>query len=124
MQKALKEVERTIAVLSPRYLTSLYAMVEWAAAFTTDPTGKESGLIPLRIEPCELKGLHSPIIATDLFCLNKLAAKSRLQQKIKQKPNRIFLRLPKVRKSTNPASPAPYQRGVQSVATQRQLHGT
>jgi tetratricopeptide (TPR) repeat protein len=84
MQKALEEAERTIAVLSPRYLTSLYAMAEWAAAFTSDPTGTESALIPVRIEPCELKGLHSPIITTDLFGLNKLAAKNRLQQKIRE----------------------------------------
>ena len=80
-------------------------MAEWAAAFTSDPTGKESGLIPLRIEPCEMKGLHSPIIATDLFGLNNLAAKSRLQQKIKQKPNRIFLPFLNLKKKHEPRYP-------------------
>jgi hypothetical protein len=41
MQKAAQEAERTIAVLSPDYLTALYTQPEWASAFAADPTGKE-----------------------------------------------------------------------------------
>jgi uncharacterized protein YndB with AHSA1/START domain len=40
MQQAASEAERTIAVVSPHYLKSLYTQPEWAAAFAQDPTGE------------------------------------------------------------------------------------
>ncbi|ACF47371.1 TPR repeat-containing protein (plasmid) [Prosthecochloris aestuarii DSM 271] len=66
MQTALEKVQRTIAVLSPRYLQSAYARAEWSAVFAEDPTGEKGILIPVRIEPCELKGLHKAIVYIDL----------------------------------------------------------
>ena len=39
MHKAARETERTIAVLSPAYLSALYTQPEWAAALVQDPTG-------------------------------------------------------------------------------------
>ena len=57
MQKAAQEVERTIAVLSPDYLTALYTQPEWAAAFSNDPTGSQKKLLPIRVRECLLKGL-------------------------------------------------------------------
>jgi len=41
MDNALKEAERVVAELSPAYLTSKYALTEWAGAFRSDPQGKE-----------------------------------------------------------------------------------
>ena len=66
MQRALENTHRAIAVLSPRYLQSAYAQAEWAAAFTVDPTGEKGLLIPVRIEQCELRGLHKAIVYIDL----------------------------------------------------------
>ena len=70
--------ERTIAVLSPDYLTSEFTAPEWAAAFAQDPTGKESKLLPVRVRECELKGLLRPIVYIDLLKLDEAAAKRTL----------------------------------------------
>jgi len=66
MQRALENTHRAIAVLSPRYLNSAYCQAEWAAAFAVDPTGEKGMLIPVRIEQCELRGLHKAIVYIDL----------------------------------------------------------
>ncbi|MEI6847483.1 MAG: toll/interleukin-1 receptor domain-containing protein, partial [Chlorobiaceae bacterium] len=84
MQKALENTERTIAVLSPKYLDSVYARPEWAATFAKDPTGEKGLLIPVRIEKCELRGLLNAIIYIDLVNLSDEAAKNTLLQKIQQ----------------------------------------
>ena len=66
MQKAATEAERTIAVLSNGYLDALYTQPEWAAAFVQDPTSKRGALLPVRVRPCELKGLLAALIYIDL----------------------------------------------------------
>lgn len=84
MQNALEQAERMIALISPGYFIGVYTMLEWAAAFTIDPTGEKGTLIPVRVEKCELKGLQKPMIYIDLFGVNKVAAKNTLLQKIRQ----------------------------------------
>ena len=60
MQRAAAEAERTIAVLSPDYLASLYTQPEWAAAFAQDPTGEKGTVLPVRVRACELKENFKP----------------------------------------------------------------
>ncbi len=83
MQKAATEAKRTIAVLSPDYLSSKFTAPEWAAAFVQDPTGERRLLIPVRVRPVELTGLLSPIIYIDLVGITKDEAKLHLLEKIK-----------------------------------------
>ncbi|MCI0494199.1 toll/interleukin-1 receptor domain-containing protein, partial [candidate division KSB1 bacterium] len=83
MQQAAAGCERTIAVLSTNYLNALYTQPEWAAAFAQDPTGEKRTLIPIRIQPCDLKGLQKAIIYIDLVGLKEEEAKNRLLSKIK-----------------------------------------
>ena len=78
MQKASVGAERTIAVLSPAYLRSGFAIAEWATAFVQDPTGEQGLLLPVRIEECDLQGLHRPIIYTDLIGRTKEEARAAL----------------------------------------------
>ena len=66
MERAISNVKRTIAVLSPQYFNALYTQPEWAAAFKLDPKGEQSILIPVRIQECELTGLLDQIIFIDL----------------------------------------------------------
>ena len=40
MQQAASRARRTIAVLSPEYLASLFTQSEWVATFVQDPTGR------------------------------------------------------------------------------------
>jgi hypothetical protein len=46
MERALAQAGRVLAVLSPAYLASPFAMAEWRAAFAGDPQGATSGLSP------------------------------------------------------------------------------
>jgi len=63
MQRAAAEAERTIAVLSPDYLASLYTQPEWAAAFAQDPTGEKGPLLPVRVGEARLTGRKGRISA-------------------------------------------------------------
>jgi hypothetical protein len=53
MQGATTNAGRTIAVLSPDFLTSAYTAPEWAAAFAQDPTGAKRKLVPVRVRDCK-----------------------------------------------------------------------
>ncbi|MBC7964437.1 MAG: toll/interleukin-1 receptor domain-containing protein, partial [Fuerstia sp.] len=66
MQRAAAGAERTIAVLSPDFLTSEFTQPEWAAAFAKDPTGAKKTLLPVRVRKCELTGLLPQIVFIDL----------------------------------------------------------
>jgi hypothetical protein len=66
MQKAALQAERTIAVLSPDYLSALYTQPEWAAAFIQDPTGTDGKLIPVRVRRCQPQGMLATISYIDL----------------------------------------------------------
>jgi len=66
MQRAAAGAERTIAVLSPDFLTSEFTQPEWAAAFAKDPTGAKKTLLPVRIRKCELTGLLPQIVFIDV----------------------------------------------------------
>ena len=78
MHKAATEATRTIAVLSPDYLTAEFTQPEWAAAFAQDPTGEKGTLLPVRVRECEIKGLLAPIVYIDLFGRTQIAAKETL----------------------------------------------
>jgi hypothetical protein len=84
MQKAAREAERTVAVLSPDYLASRFTQPEWAAAFAQDPTGEKRLLVPIRVRECDLKGLLGPIVDIDLVHLDEGAAKASLLAEVKR----------------------------------------
>ncbi len=60
MHNAAADCDRTIAVLSPDYLTSGFAASEWAAAFAQDPTGKKSIAIAGASARMRTKRIASP----------------------------------------------------------------
>src|SRR5262245_3258002 len=78
MQHAAAESERTIAVLSPDYLQSVFTTAEWGAAFARDPTGTQHLLLPVRIRACEPRGLLPQIVYIDLVGLDAEAARDTL----------------------------------------------
>lgn len=84
MQKAAAEASRTIAVLSPDYLTSNFTAPEWAAAFAQDPTGSGRKLIPIRVRKCEPAGLLGPIVYQNLVGLDERAAREALFKAVKR----------------------------------------
>lgn len=80
MHRAASRAERTIAVLSPRYLASKFAEAEWAAALRDDPTGIARKLIPVRIAECTVPGLLGSIVYIDLFGKAEAEARQILMQ--------------------------------------------
>jgi len=83
MQKAAANSNRTLLVLTPNYLGSLYTQPEWAAAFARDPTGEKRLVVPVRVEPCETAGMLSPIVYCDLVGLSAEEARTRLLDALK-----------------------------------------
>jgi hypothetical protein len=78
MHQAIEQTERTIAVLSHRYLASVFAAAEWHAIFAKDPTGQAGLLVPVRIENCEPPGLLRTRVYIELVDTNEATAKQQL----------------------------------------------
>ena len=49
MRRATARAERTLAVLTPAYVASGFAIAEWNAGFAADPSGEARKLIPVRV---------------------------------------------------------------------------
>src|SRR3954471_3286711 len=82
MDKAHLLSRRTVAVLSPDYLTSRFTAPEWAARFAEDATSEHDLLIPVRVRPCELQGLLAQIVYLDLVGCGGEAARLKLLQRV------------------------------------------
>ncbi len=82
MDKATREAQRTIAVLSPDYFASPYTTVEWQAAYHKDPTGQQGFLLPIRVRPCQVEGLLGPLVYIDLVDLDEAEAKEKLLREV------------------------------------------
>ena len=78
MRHALKAADSVVAVLSPDYLQSGFASVEWAAAYAADPTGRTRKLIPVRVAACDPGDLLGQVIFVDLLELEELEAEAAL----------------------------------------------
>jgi tetratricopeptide (TPR) repeat protein len=66
MHQVVEEAKRTIAVLSPAYLTSAFGGVEWRAVFAKDPAGERGLLLPVRVEEVDPPGLLTTRVYVDL----------------------------------------------------------
>lgn len=75
MHRASIECSKTISLLSPEYLASLFTLSEWAVAFSSDPDGTKRKLIPVRVRACEPPGLLKTLVYCDLVGLGEQEAK-------------------------------------------------
>ena len=78
MRRATARAERTLAVLSPAYVASGFAIAEWNAAFAADPTGEGRKLVPVRVVDFVPDGLDATRVYIDLVGLGEIAARQRL----------------------------------------------
>src|SRR5690242_1889710 len=78
MQQGVARADRTIAVLSPAYLSSAYGQAEWQAAWAGDPTGEQGKLLVVRVADCERPGLLAGVVGVDLFDLGEAQTKATL----------------------------------------------
>jgi hypothetical protein len=82
MERGVQNCERTIALLSPAYLSSAYGSQERQAAQRQDPAGLGRKLVPIRIAPCDQPGLLGAVVSFDLFDLSPDRAREVLLEKI------------------------------------------
>lgn len=78
MDAAVTTCDRTIAILSPSYLSATFTKPEWRAAFAKDPDGAARKLIPIRIGDVKPEGLLRTRIWIDLIGVDEEAARERL----------------------------------------------
>src|SRR4051794_40280376 len=82
MDRAHTQSRRTIAILSPDYLTSKFTAPEWAARFAQDATSEHDLLIPVRVRPCDLQGLLAQVGYVDLVGVAREQARERLLNRV------------------------------------------
>jgi hypothetical protein len=82
MQNGLIRAERTVAVLSDAYLSSVFGGLEWQAAVAADPSGAERKLLTVRVQDCARPGMLGQIVGIDLFDVSEAKAKARLRQMV------------------------------------------
>jgi len=83
MQDAITGSERTIAVLSPRYMKAEFTQPEWEAVFVQDGRGVNALLVPVRIAACKPEGLLARIVYIDLVGLDEAKARAALLEGVK-----------------------------------------
>lgn len=82
MQAGARDASRTIAVLSPAYLDSVYGGAEWQAAIAGDPDGTRRKLLVVRVSQCERPGLLAAVVGVDLFGIPEAEARERLRHMV------------------------------------------
>ncbi len=84
MREGTVGARRTLAILSPDYLDSVYGQAEWEAAYRADPQGFARKLIPIRVRDCRWPDLLGGVVSFDLFDCAMDEARRRLHGKIDQ----------------------------------------
>ena len=82
LHRATNEAERIIAIISSRYIHTLYMHPEWATAFRSNETDEERRFIPIRVEACDLTGFLEHIVPIDLTGLDRDRSTARLREAI------------------------------------------
>lgn len=77
MDRASKEAERTLAVLTPKYFESRFTLDEWTVAFL------KGNLLPVRVADFDLEGLLSTRVYIDLVGKEETEAKEGLLAGVK-----------------------------------------
>ena len=70
--------ERTIMVLTPEYMQSVFTSPEWAAAFAQDSQGLARKLVPVMVKTCQPTGLLASLVHISIIGLDEDAARAKL----------------------------------------------
>ncbi len=74
MDKATKDTDKTLVVLSENYLNAAFTQSEWGSAFRSDPMSEQRKLIPIRVQACNPEGLLGSIVYVDVVGLEREVA--------------------------------------------------
>lgn len=84
MNEYVRDAERVVMVLSPAYLAGRPMVdAEWSAKFIEDADGKGRLLIPVRVSPCDVRGLLGPRVYVDLVGKTETDARRDLLDAVK-----------------------------------------
>ncbi|MGW6931367.1 FxSxx-COOH system tetratricopeptide repeat protein, partial [Lentzea sp. NPDC054927] len=83
MHQGVQNAERTIALLSLTYLSSVYGTSEWQAAWGDDPLAEKRKLLVFRVEECERRGLLKSVVSQDLFGVPEGVVRQRLHEGVR-----------------------------------------
>jgi hypothetical protein len=111
MDEGVQGTVRTVAVLSPDYLSSVYGSAEWQAAWARDPQGLMRKLITVRVRGQRPQGLLAGVVGIDLVGLSEAVARRRLRDEI----------VATVRGRGKPGSPPPFP--VRAMSTEPRFPG-
>lgn len=89
INEALSECKKLVVILSENYLRSKWCEAEWTSKLTEQMTLQERRIIPIRIEPVDLKGLLSPIVYIDIVDKSENEAKKEILKGIKDDNIRV-----------------------------------
>lgn len=79
MDQAMQQAQRLLAVVSPDWQASEHAKVEWENFYKLDPSSSQALILPVKVRPCEVRGLLGPRVWVDLVGLAEEAqARDRL----------------------------------------------
>ncbi len=78
MELAMEQSRRTLAILTPDYLTACYTRMELESAVIDDPQGLLGTLLPVRVREVTLPKWFQGLIYIDLVGLDEAAAAERL----------------------------------------------
>lgn len=85
INEALLECQKLIVILSENYLKSKWCEAEWTSKLVEQIESKERRIIPIRVEPVNLKGLLSPIVYIDIVDKTEDKAKDEILRGIKDR---------------------------------------
>ncbi|MEA2429503.1 MAG: hypothetical protein QOF37_3131 [Thermoleophilaceae bacterium] len=114
MHVGVTRAERTLAVLSDAYLTSVFGGAEWQAAWAADPTGAQRKLLTVRVSECPRPGLLAGVVGTDLFAVAEATARHRLRRLVHGA----------VTGRAKPTSAPPFPPTLRAIAQQTPFPGT
>jgi hypothetical protein len=82
MQAGTRDATRTMALLSPDYLASVYGSAEWQAAWAADPGGEGRKLLTVRVRECAREGLLAGVVGIDVFGVAEQTVRERLKRMV------------------------------------------
>jgi hypothetical protein len=89
INEALLECKKLVVILSESYLKSKWCEAEWTSKLAEQIELNERRIIPIRIEPVDVKGLLSPIVYIDIVDKSENEAKQEILKKIEGNIERI-----------------------------------
>lgn len=89
IDSGLKDCKKMIIILSNNYLKSEWCKAEWTSKIAEQIENQERVIIPIRIEPVELKGLLKPLVYIDVVDKDETTAKRLILDGINDVVNRI-----------------------------------